>query len=81
MASKKKEENTNKVPFWTFGDTGKYSGDITVGLNGSFSQIQRGETVMIDKDLREILDHSAYQDNQTSKMIKGMEAEFLQKNM
>ena len=79
--AKKKEENTNKVPFWTFQDNGKYSGEITAGLNGTFTQIQRGENVMIDKDLREILDHSAYQDNQTSKMIKNMEQEFLNKNM
>lgn len=80
MAKKKENDNT-KVPYEIFLDNGKYSGDVTVGLNGTFSQVQRGEEVMISRDVREILDHSKYQDQKTNKMISGLEREFFNKNM
>ena len=78
MASKKKNNN-NLVPVMLFKDNGKYKDDVTVGLNGKIWRIKRGVTVMVPREVREILDHSQYQDTQTANMISGYENEYLEK--
>ena len=81
MAKKEVKKDNNLVSYELFQDDGKYSDDVTLGLNGTFSKIQRGVEVQITKDQREILEHSKYQKASTTKLIKGMEREFLNKNM
>jgi len=81
MAKKEVKKDNNLVPYELFQDDGKYSDDVTLGLNGTFSKIQRGVEVTITKDQREILEHSKYQKASTTKLIKGMEREYLNKNM
>lgn len=58
------------VPFEAFRDSGKYSKDIIVGVNGKIWQIQRGERVMIPRKVYEVLRLSQEQDNRTAKMIE-----------
>lgn len=77
----KKKENKDLVPYELFQDDGKYSDDVTLGLNGDFSKIQRGTEVMITRDQREILEHSKHQKASRTRLIKGMERDFLQKNI
>ena len=77
MASKKKESTL--VPVQIFRDSGKYSEDVTVGLNGKIYRVRRGETVLVPREIREILDHSKYQDETTSKMILRMQDESIGK--
>ena len=79
MAKKKNDDNLVEVEL--FKDTGKYKGDVTVGLNGKIWQIKRGVKVKVPREVREILDHSKYQDEQTANMISEMESEYLSKNI
>ena len=78
MAAKKKE-GSNLVPVVLFKDNGKYKDDVTVGLNGKIWRIKRGETVMVPKEVKEVLDHSEHQDRATSNMITNMEDEYISK--
>lgn len=77
----KKKENKDLVPYSIFFDSDKYSDDVTLGLNGDFSKIQRGEEIMITRDQREVLEHSKYQKQSTTRMLKGMQNDFLKKNI
>lgn len=76
----KKNEKAELVPYYLFKDSDKYSGDVTVGVNGKMYRIQRGKTVMIPKAVREVLEHSKIQDNNTSDMIKGLVNDFEEKS-
>ena len=81
MAKKEIKKDNNLVTYELFQDDGKYSDDVTLGLNGVFTKIQRGVEVQITKDQREILEHSKHQKASTTRLIKGMERDFLQKNI
>ena len=72
----KKKDNNELVPVMLFKDNGKYKDDVTVGLNGKIWRIKRGVTVMVPREVREIIDHSQYQDNQTAMMISDYEKEY-----
>lgn len=76
---KKAEKKPNLVPVRLFKDNGKYSDDVKVGINGRMYVIKRGETVMVPREVKEILDHSEFQDTQTANMISSMEDEYLSK--
>ena len=73
---KKAEKTSNLVPVRLFKDGGKYKDDVKVGLNGKLYVIKRGEVVMVPKEVKEILDHSEFQDIETAKMIDGLEADY-----
>ena len=75
----KKTKDNGLVPVRLFKDNGKYKDDVTVGLNGKIWRIKRGEIVMIPREVREILDHSEYQDTETAKMISELESDFKKK--
>ena len=75
----KKQTNSNLVPVKLFKDGGKYKDDVKVGLNGKIWVIKRGEVVLVPKEVKEILDHSEFQDIETAKMIDGLEAEYKEK--
>lgn len=78
MAKKKAE--TGLVPVELFKDNGKYADDLTVVWNGKVFKIQRGKVVMVPPEVKEIIDHSQYQDFNTAAMIGGMEEEYFQKS-
>ena len=72
-----KKFSSEKVPFRAFKDSGKYTDDIIVGLNGKMYQIQRGKDVMIPRNVREIIYQSMAQDEATADMIDNYEQSFL----
>ena len=65
-----------KVPFRAFKDSGKYSSDIHVGLNGKVYRIKRGEEVMIPRSVKQIIVRSMDQDQRTAEMIEQLSNDF-----
>ena len=53
-----------------FKDNGQYKDDVYVSVNGENCLIKRGERVKIKRKFAEVLDHSEYQDYETSKLIE-----------
>lgn len=76
MATAKKKEVVKdekywneKVPFYAFKDSGKYSADIIAIVNGRRFQIKRGEQVMIPRYVYEVLMNQMKQDNETADFL------------
>ena len=72
-ARKKAEEAARQeeyVEVFLFKDTNKYKDDVFVSVNGENCVIKRGERVKIKRKFAEVLDHSAHQDYETSKLIE-----------
>ena len=65
-----------RVPFKAFKDSGKYSADIPVGLNGTMYLIKRGEEVMIPRAVRQIIYRSMDQDQKTAEMIEQLSTDY-----
>lgn len=65
-----------KVDFYAFKDSDKYSSDITVGINGKFYKIKRGQHVRIPKAVAEVLENSMEQDARTATLIDQKEREY-----
>ncbi len=78
-----KSEKTEVKPGYTrirlFKDSGKYKDDLTVGLNGKFYQIKRGETVEIPDGVAEIIEHSLEQQEIAARYSEGLSAEYERK--
>ncbi len=62
-----------------FSDTGKYSDDVYVSVNGENCIIKRGEPVLIKRKFKEVLDNSMAQDSKSAKARKNLAAEFERK--
>lgn len=62
-----------------FKDTDRYKDDVIVSLNGKVFQIKRGVRVKVPAAVKEILDHSREQDQQTALMTEELENDFQQK--
>ena len=62
-----------------FKDADRYKDDVVVSLNGKLYVIKRGVPVKVPRAVKEILDHSREQDQQTALMTEEMEGDFLQK--
>lgn len=54
---------------YLFKDNNKYTDDITVGINGRFYKIKRGQPVRVPKAVAEILERSLEQDARTAELI------------
>lgn len=82
MATEKAPDLTSReywnerVPFKAFRDTGKYSDDIVVGINGKQWRIKRGVEVMIPRNVREVIYQSMDQDASTADMIARQTREY-----
>ena len=48
----------------------KYSGDITVGLNGVMYKVKRGVNVKIPRAIKEIIDNSYAEDQKVAERIR-----------
>lgn len=59
-----------KVPLYTFKDSGKYKDDWHVGYNGKMYVIQRGKTVMVPRAVAAIVEQSLEQDQRTNELIE-----------
>lgn len=59
---------TDLVPVRLFKDNEKYNDDVFVALNGHRYLIKRGETVMVPKCIKEILDNSEAQRRHAEEM-------------
>ena len=57
-------------------DNGKYKDDIVVGINGRFTQVQRGVPVELDEDVYAVIQNSMLQDGQTANLIELKKQEF-----
>jgi hypothetical protein len=57
-------------------DNGKYSHDIVVGINGRFTQVQRGVPVELDDDVYAVIESSMRQDGMTANLIEQKKQEF-----
>lgn len=58
-----------------FKDTGKYKDDVTVGLNGEFIRIKRGERVQIKRKFANVLDDAEEQEYKAAMMIDKLSSE------
>lgn len=58
------------VEVYLFKDNNKYKDDVFVAVNGENCVIKRGERVKVKRKFAEVLDHSAHQDYETSKLIE-----------
>lgn len=80
MATKKSEKiiahMTERVNERLFKDTGKYSGDLTVLVNGVAYKIQRGKDVKIPRFVKEVIEASQKQDTETANMISNLEDDY-----
>lgn len=65
-----------RVKIKLFKDSGKYSADVFVGVNGVGYQIKRGVTVEVPKTVADILEQSMEQDEATAMMIDKAESEY-----
>lgn len=74
--AKKKADPNNLVEVTLFQDTDKYSEPLTVVLNGKVWRLERGIPLKVPKDIKEIIDHSEYQNNMTARMIVNKEREW-----
>lgn len=63
-----------------FKDSDRYKDDVVVALNGKVYVIKRGVRVRVPRAIKEILDHSREQDQQTALMTEEMESDFQQKS-
>lgn len=62
-----------------FRDSGKYSDDVYVSVNGENCIIRRGEPVMIKRKFKEALENSALQDRAASEMQRELSEEYEKK--
>ena len=62
-----------------FKDSDRYKDDVVVSLNGKVYVIKRGVRVRVPKAIKEILDHSREQDQQTALLTEEMESDFQEK--
>lgn len=63
-----------------FKDTDRYKDDVVVSLNGKLYVIKRGVRVKVPKAVKEILDHSREQDQQTALLQEELETDFMEKS-
>nr|WP_243122043.1 hypothetical protein [Clostridium sp. Marseille-P7770] len=63
-----------------FKDSDRYKDDVVVALNGKVYVIKRGVRVRVPRAIKEILDHSREQDQQTALMTEEMESDFQEKS-
>ena len=63
----------------SFKDNDRDKDDVVVALNGKVYVIKRGVRVKVPRAVKEILDHSREQDQQTALMTEEMESDFQQK--
>jgi len=79
MAEKKENNDAywrEKVTIHLFKDSGKYKDAVTVGWNGRFYQIARGQDVQVPRAVAEILRQSQEQDQRTAEMIERQERDY-----
>lgn len=69
----------DKVEITLFKDTGKYSEDVTVTINGVTYQIQRGVPVEVPRYVADIIRQSEKQDLHTANMIQKLTSEYEKK--
>lgn len=69
-AAELKAQGEEYVEVYLFKDNNKYKDDVFVSVNGENCVIKRGERVKIKRKFAEVLDHSAHQDYETSKLIE-----------
>lgn len=65
-----------RVKMRLFKDSGRYSGDVTVGVNGVFYKIKRGEEVEVPASVAEVLEHSDKQTQYTAAVIEKAQREY-----
>ena len=70
---------TDMVEIEIFKDSDRYKDDVVVALNGKVYVIKRGVRVKVPRAVKEILDHSREQDQQTALMTEEMESDYQQK--
>ena len=69
-AAARAAEMEEYVEVYLFKDNNKYKDDVFVSVNGENCVIKRGEKVKIKRKFAEVLEHSAHQDYETSKLIE-----------
>lgn len=74
--AKKKADPNDLVEVTLFQDTDKYSEPLPVIHNGKIWRLERGIPLKVPKDIKEIIDHSEYQNNMTARMIAKKEREW-----
>lgn len=87
MAETKKTTNEetatkkeNLVEIELFKDNWKYKDDVTVGVNGEFWQIKRGEKVKVPAHVAEVIRNSLAQQKSTSQLISNLEKDYKKLN-
>lgn len=68
-----------RVEVELFHDSGKYSADVFVAVNGRGYQIKRGVKVQVPRSVAMVLQDSKDQDNATAELIDGLTSDFAQK--
>lgn len=69
MEATKKDDPKRMVKIKLFKDKDKYSGDVTVVVNGTTFRIQRGVEVEVPYYVAEVLQNSAKADEETETKI------------
>lgn len=65
-----------RVKMRLFKDSERYSGDVTVCVNGVFYKIKRGEEVEVPASVAEVLEHSDKQTQYTAEVIQKAQREY-----
>ena len=68
------------VEVMLFKDTGRYSDDVFVSVNGENCIIKRGEKVKIKRKFKEVLDNSMAQSNAAADMQKNLADDYEKKS-
>ena len=58
-----------RVRIKLFKDSGRYSGDVFVGVNGRSYLLKRGVELQVPAEVAEVLEHSQVQDSLTAQRI------------
>lgn len=68
-------EDEELVTIRLFKDSGKYKDDVTVGINGTIWQIQRGKTVEVPRKVAKVLEDVELQRGITADLMDGLQKE------
>lgn len=80
-AEEKKTDDywNEEVEIQLFKDSGRYSDDVYVAVNGENCLIQRGKPVKVKRKFAEVLRQSMEQDNETADMIRELTSSYEEK--
>ena len=70
MAEAYRKHMNERVPVLLFKDNGKYKDPLYVSVNGYSATIERGKKVMVPRFVKEVIEQSAAQDEETARKIE-----------